>query len=53
MDRLNGTIETCASRKVDKEDTKPVRIAVYYVARRMQVLGMPSLLLLGMSSTAN
>lgn len=53
MDRLSGTIETCASRKVDKEDTKPVRIAVYYLARRMQALGMPRLLLLGMSSTAN
>ncbi|MGY4626916.1 hypothetical protein ACVWY3_004672 [Bradyrhizobium sp. USDA 4486] len=49
---LNGNIETLTSRKVDKEDTKAVRIAVYYLARRMQVFGMPSLLLLGMSSTA-
>lgn len=49
---LNGDIETCPSRKADKEDIKAVRIAVCYLARGMQVFGMPSLLLLGMSSTA-
>lgn len=49
---LNGNIATCASRKADKEDIKAVRIAVYYLARGMQGFGMPSLLLLGMPSTA-
>ncbi|WP_145987058.1 hypothetical protein [Bradyrhizobium vignae] len=36
---LKVNIETCASRKADKEDKKAVQIAVYYLARGMQVFG--------------
>ncbi|WP_229188128.1 hypothetical protein, partial [Bradyrhizobium oropedii] len=52
-DQLNGNIETSASRKVDKHNTNPVRIAGCFLARTMQALGCPGLLLLGRSTTAN
>jgi hypothetical protein len=43
--RQTETSKTCKGRKVDKSDTNSVKFSAYCLARRMQTLGMPSLLL--------